>query len=257
MAIIPHLRRSSVSAHPPALHADATMMAIDKRAQRNIMIAMITALVAVLAAMSGLNVAQQEMAIDLGASQSGVLWIINAYTVALAALLLPVGAIGDRFGRKPVLLAGLAVFGLATVGSRAGDDDGDDDRRPRRRRRRRGDDHAGHAVDHHLELPARGPRQGDRHLGRLRRWRQHDRDVRVGVHRRRAHVAVGVRTAARAGRRLGGDEQRCMHRTRRRTPATGSTPSARCCRRWPSAAWCSASTRGLRRGGAIRSPSWR
>ncbi|MBI5089977.1 MAG: MFS transporter [Actinobacteria bacterium] len=78
---------------------------------------MITALVAVLAAMSGLNVAQQEMAIDLGASQGGVLWIINAYTVALAALLLPVGAIGDRYGRKTVLLAGLAVFGAATVGA--------------------------------------------------------------------------------------------------------------------------------------------
>lgn len=93
------------------------MLAVDKRAQRNIMIAMITALVAVLAAMSGLNVAQQQMAIDLGASQSGVLWIINAYTVALAALLLPVGAIGDRFGRKPVLLAGLAVFGIATIGA--------------------------------------------------------------------------------------------------------------------------------------------
>ena len=84
-----------MSAHPPALHADTpsmTSMAVDKRAQRNIMIAMITALVAVLAAMSGLNVAQQEMAIDLGASQGDVLWIINAYTVALAALLLPVGA---------------------------------------------------------------------------------------------------------------------------------------------------------------------
>jgi EmrB/QacA subfamily drug resistance transporter len=87
----------------------------DKRAQRNILVAMITALVAVLAAMSGLNVAQQDMAIELGASQGDVLWIINAYTVALAALLLPVGAIGDRFGRKTVLLAGLAVFGIATV----------------------------------------------------------------------------------------------------------------------------------------------
>ena len=75
-------------------------MSISKREQRNILIAMITALVAVLAAMSGLNVAQQQMAIDLGASQSDVLWIINAYTVGLAALLLPVGAIGDRFGRR-------------------------------------------------------------------------------------------------------------------------------------------------------------
>jgi EmrB/QacA subfamily drug resistance transporter len=89
----------------------------DGRALRNILIAMITALVAVVAAMSGLNVAQQDMAIELGASQGAVLWIINAYTLALAALLLPVGAIGDRWGRKPVLLAGLAVFGLATIGA--------------------------------------------------------------------------------------------------------------------------------------------
>ena len=106
-----------MSAFLPAQRADGTKPAIDKRAQRNILIAMITALVAVLAAMSGLNVVQQQMAIDLGASQGDVLWIINAYTLALAALLLPVGAIGDRFGRKPVLLAGLAVFGIATIGS--------------------------------------------------------------------------------------------------------------------------------------------
>ena len=145
-----------MSAHPPALLADGTQIAVDKRAQRNILIAMITALVAVLAAMSGLNVAQQEMAIDLGASQGAVLWIINAYTVALAALLLPVGAIGDRYGRKTVLLAGLGVFGLATVGALLATTHGGDDRRPRRRRRRGGDDHAGHAVDHHVELPAGG-----------------------------------------------------------------------------------------------------
>ena len=97
--------------------AHGDIIAVDKRAQRNILIAMITALVAVLAAMSGLNVAQQEMAIDLGASQGEVLWIINAYTVALAALLLPVGAIGDRFGRKTVMLVGLVVFAVATVGA--------------------------------------------------------------------------------------------------------------------------------------------
>src|SRR6187431_3589493 len=106
-----------MSAHPPAVLTEGTQIAIDKRAQRNILIAMITALVAVLAAMSGLNVAQQQMAIDLGASQGDVLWIINAYTLALAALLLPVGAIGDRFGRKPVLLLGLGVFATATLGS--------------------------------------------------------------------------------------------------------------------------------------------
>ncbi|MEY3341696.1 MAG: hypothetical protein RLZZ269_1607, partial [Actinomycetota bacterium] len=83
----------------------------DSRRLRSILFAMITALVAVIAAMSGLTVAQQQLAVDLGASQGAVLWIINAYTLALAALLMPVGAIGDRYGRKPVLLAGLVIFG--------------------------------------------------------------------------------------------------------------------------------------------------
>ena len=80
-----------------------------------ILIAMCTALIAVIASVSGLNVAQQQLAADLGATQSQLLWVINGYTIALAALLLPVGAIGDRWGRKHVLLAGLAVFSVANV----------------------------------------------------------------------------------------------------------------------------------------------
>ena len=75
----------------------------DPRRQRSILIAMCTALIAVVASVSGLNVAQQDLAIDLGASQGQLLWIINGYTMALAALLLPIGAIGDRWGRKPIL----------------------------------------------------------------------------------------------------------------------------------------------------------
>ena len=67
---------------------------------------MCTALVAVVASVSGLNVAQQQLAVDLGATQSQLLWVINGYTIALAALLLPIGAIGDRWGRKHVLVAG-------------------------------------------------------------------------------------------------------------------------------------------------------
>lgn len=65
--------------------------------------------------MSGLNVAQQDLAVDLRAFQGQILWIINAYTLALAALLMPIGAIGDRWGRKPVLLTGLGLFGLASL----------------------------------------------------------------------------------------------------------------------------------------------
>ena len=76
---------------------------------------MCTALVAVVASVSGLNVAQQSLAIDLGASQSTLLWIINGYTLALASLLMPLGAVGDRWGRKPLLVAGLALFAGANV----------------------------------------------------------------------------------------------------------------------------------------------
>ncbi|MFJ7187709.1 MFS transporter [Streptomyces bacillaris] len=80
-----------------------------------ILIAVSVALMAVIASVSGLNVAQTELAVEFGASQSTVLWIINIYTLTLAALLLPLGAIGDRIGRKPMLVAGLTVFGAASV----------------------------------------------------------------------------------------------------------------------------------------------
>ncbi|MFJ3037353.1 MFS transporter [Streptomyces tendae] len=87
----------------------------DARRLRTILIAVSVALMAVVASVSGLNVAQTHMAVEFGASQSTVLWIINIYTLALAALLLPLGAVGDRLGRKPMLVAGLGVFGAASV----------------------------------------------------------------------------------------------------------------------------------------------
>ncbi|PRX48645.1 EmrB/QacA subfamily drug resistance transporter [Prauserella shujinwangii] len=87
----------------------------DARQRRSILIAVSIALMAVIASVTGLNVAQPDLAVDFDASQSTVLWIINVYVLSLAALLLPLGAVGDRWGRKPVLLAGLTVFGVANV----------------------------------------------------------------------------------------------------------------------------------------------
>ena len=102
-----------VTSSPPAVAAPGVVT--DPRRRRNILIAMILALVGVVASVSGLNVAQQQLAVDLGASQSQLLWIINGYTLALAALLLPIGAIGDRWGRKPILLGGLTLFAVSNV----------------------------------------------------------------------------------------------------------------------------------------------
>lgn len=77
---------------------DGRRIVTDAARRRMILIATCTALMAVVASASGLNVAQQALAVDLDASQGDVLWIINAYVVALAALLLPMGAIADRWG---------------------------------------------------------------------------------------------------------------------------------------------------------------
>lgn len=98
-----------------AHHDHHHTLVTDPKRQRRILIAMCAALIAVVASVSGLNVAQQDLAIDLGASQTDLLWVINGYTMALAALLLPIGAIGDRWGRKPVLLTGLVLFAAANL----------------------------------------------------------------------------------------------------------------------------------------------
>jgi EmrB/QacA subfamily drug resistance transporter len=108
---------SATTVPPPAGPTEPVGVEHDPRRRRLIVIAMCTALTAVIASMSGLNVAQGELAADLGASQGDLLWIINGYTIALAALLLPIGAIGDRWGRKRVLLGGLVLFTVASAAS--------------------------------------------------------------------------------------------------------------------------------------------
>ena len=52
---------------------------------------------------------------DLGASLSGLEWTVNAYTLTFAVLLLTGAALGDRFGRKRMFLAGLALFTLGSA----------------------------------------------------------------------------------------------------------------------------------------------
>lgn len=98
---------------PQTASADPTIHSPGQR--RSILLGVCVALAAVIASVTGLNVAQPQVAVALDASQGEVLWMINIYAVTLAALLLPLGAVGDRWGRKPVLLAGLAVFGVANV----------------------------------------------------------------------------------------------------------------------------------------------
>jgi EmrB/QacA subfamily drug resistance transporter len=62
-----------------------------------------------------LNVALKTIQQDLAATQNELVWAINAYSLAFAALLFTWGVLGDRFGRKRILLIGLVLFGLASA----------------------------------------------------------------------------------------------------------------------------------------------
>ncbi|CCK26513.1 integral membrane efflux protein [Streptomyces davaonensis JCM 4913] len=62
-----------------------------------------------------LNIALSTLATDLDADNRDLQWITDSYILVFAGLLLPAGAFGDRFGRKRVLIAGLVVFGVASV----------------------------------------------------------------------------------------------------------------------------------------------
>ncbi|MEA2341648.1 MAG: hypothetical protein QOG11_1725 [Solirubrobacteraceae bacterium] len=61
------------------------------------------------------NVALPDIAKDLKSSFSDLQWVIDAYALSLAALLLTAGVLGDRFGRRAVFTAGLAIFTVASL----------------------------------------------------------------------------------------------------------------------------------------------
>jgi EmrB/QacA subfamily drug resistance transporter len=62
------------------------------------------------------NVALPALQRDLGASLADVQWVVEAYTLSLAALLLAGGAAGDRFGRRRVFSIGVTLFAIASIG---------------------------------------------------------------------------------------------------------------------------------------------
>ncbi len=69
----------------------------------------------VISSMVALNAALPDIATATAATQSQLTWVVDGYTLVLACLLLPAGALGDRYGRRGALLVGLAIFGLASV----------------------------------------------------------------------------------------------------------------------------------------------
>jgi EmrB/QacA subfamily drug resistance transporter len=65
--------------------------------------------------MTIVNVALPSIQRDMGFSQSGLAWVINAYLIAFGGFLLLAGRLGDLFGRKRIYLIGLGIFIVASV----------------------------------------------------------------------------------------------------------------------------------------------
>src|ERR671939_2248044 len=67
------------------------------------------------------NVALPSLTRELGAGTRDLQWIVDGYNLAFAALVLAAGSLGDRYGRRPALLAGLGGFAVASaVGAAVG-----------------------------------------------------------------------------------------------------------------------------------------
>lgn len=80
------------------------------------------ALTLVMGAMTSVAVALPDIGRSTGASQSDLTWILDSYTVVFAGLLLPCGALGDRYGRRRMLVVGLVIFAAASALGPVGDD---------------------------------------------------------------------------------------------------------------------------------------
>src|SRR6201989_2942706 len=79
---------------------------------------LIVGLLAIVIDNTVLNVAMKTIAEPrggLGASQSQLEWAIISYTLVFAGLLFTFGVIGDRVGRKPLLIIRIALFGIASL----------------------------------------------------------------------------------------------------------------------------------------------
>ena len=186
---------------------------------------------------TAVQVALPSIGRELDSSLSGLQWIINGYTLSLAALILLGGSLGDRYGRRRIFLVGVVWFAAASllcglaqgtgqlVAARVLQGIGGALLTP------------GSLALIQSSFRPRGPRQGDRPVvvavGRLRADRPVPRR-RAGRHGELAAGLPHQRADRRADRR-GGGTARAGEPGRRGTTAA-SISRARCSGRWRSAA---------------------
>ncbi len=70
------------------------------------------------------NVTLPSLVVDLGAGTKDLQWIVDAYTLTFAALVLAAGSLGDRFGRRGTLIVGLIVYGIGNGAAALADSTG-------------------------------------------------------------------------------------------------------------------------------------
>jgi EmrB/QacA subfamily drug resistance transporter len=79
------------------------------------LVVLCTGMLMIVLDMTIVNVALPSIQADLGFSQASLAWVVNAYLIAFAGLLLLAGRLGDLAGRRRVFLVGLAVFSVASL----------------------------------------------------------------------------------------------------------------------------------------------
>lgn len=88
---------------------------VDTAQQRRVLLATSLSYVIVILDTSIVNLALERIGHDLAGGVSGLQWVLNAYTLSFASLLLTGGTLGDRLGARNVYLAGLALFTVASA----------------------------------------------------------------------------------------------------------------------------------------------
>ena len=88
---------------------------MNDRSRRIALVVLCTGMLMIVLDMTIVNVALPSIQADLGFTQAGLAWVVNAYLIAFAGLLLLAGRLGDLAGRRDVFLTGLAVFTVASM----------------------------------------------------------------------------------------------------------------------------------------------
>jgi len=104
---------------------DVVREAVSLRGRRLVLGSLLLAALVINLDTTIVNVALPSLVRELHATTSQLQWIVDAYNLVFAAFVLAAGSLSDRAGRKGTLLAGLAVFGLASVAGGLGSSPGD------------------------------------------------------------------------------------------------------------------------------------